>query len=162
MIKLELPDSVSSSQDLAALTLEVRDYAKWFSHNAIKKRVHAKHNSPAPDLSHAASEMIESWRAKKPLTTSSLDDLIKALEKYKDTAPTLTITLAAPPTKDIKQTLVSWCRKNIKPNILVSFQFDATLLGGMVVRYGSHIFDWSFRRQLLAARERFPEVLRSV
>jgi hypothetical protein len=32
----------------------------------------------------------------------------------------------------------------------------------MVVVHGSRIYDWSFRRQILATREKFPEVLRNV
>jgi len=62
----------------------------------------------------------------------------------------------------IQKNLVNWCRENIAPNILITFQFNATLLGGMVIRHGSNIFDWSFRRQILAARNNFPEVLRRV
>ena len=53
------------------------------------------------------------------------------------------------------------CRP-VAPDVLVNFQFNATILGGMVVRYGSHVYDWSFRRQILAKRDTFPEVLRRV
>jgi hypothetical protein len=159
---LKLPDSVSSSQDLTSLQLEMRDYARWFAHDAMKKRVSGKASSSAPQLTPSANELLHSWTAGKPLTQTRLDDLIKALDVYKRDATTLTITLAAPPTNDIKQTLVSWCRTNIAPDVLITFQFNSTLLGGMVVRYGSRVFDWSFRRQILAARTSFPEVLRRV
>ena len=91
-----------------------------------------------------------------------LDELIATLEVYRKTATTVTITLAAPATSEIKKTLVNWCRHNISADILVSFQFNATILGGMVVRHGSRVFDWSFKRQILAARANFPEVLRRV
>ena len=47
-MKLRLPDSVSSLQDVAALELEVRDYAKWFTHNEIKQQVHARRGSAPP------------------------------------------------------------------------------------------------------------------
>lgn len=161
-MKLRLPDSVSSSQDLTALLLELQDYAKWFSHNAIKERVHAKHATLPPVLSPAALELVRSVGKQELLNQKQLDELVDALEHYKKTAVPITITLAAPPTRDVKQALVSWCREHISPTILVSFQFNSTLLGGMVVRYGSHIFDWSFRRQILQAKDTFPEVLRRV
>ncbi len=161
-MKLKLPDSVASSQDLTALLLEVRTYARWFTHESIKKRVDVKHSSEPPTLSLATTELIRAWETKKALDSQSLDGLIEALEAYADTARSITITLSAPPTNGLKATLVAWCRANIAPNILVTFQFNATLMGGMVVRYGSRVFDWSFRRQLLAARDRFPEVLRRV
>lgn len=161
-MKLKLPNSVSSPQDLKALELEVRDYARWFSHHAIKKQVNVKDGSDQPSLSPAAKELLGAWAAKKPMSQQSLGELSAVLKDFGDAAPTMTITLAAPPPGSLKAVLVAWCRENIAPDVLVTFQFNATLLGGMVVRSGSRIFDWSFRRQILAAREHFPEVLRRV
>lgn len=165
-MKLELPDSISSTQDLAGLILELGGFARWFSRNAILRRVSSKkrknRDANEPVLSPAATEMIRVWTAKNPMTGISLAKLIKTLEKSKSSALTVTITLASPPTGEVKARLVAWCRKNIAPDIMVTFTFNATILGGMVVRFGSRIFDWSFKRQILAARESFPEVLRRV
>ena len=161
-MKLKLPDSISSMQDLTNLQLEMRENARWFAHESMKKRAGVTRSSDAPELSQAAKDLLRAGGGKKELTTHMIDELIHTLDTYKRTATTLTITLAAPPTNDIKQTLVAWCRENIAPDVLVSFRFNSTLLGGMVVRYGSRVFDWSFRRQILAARQTFPEVLRRV
>jgi len=161
-MKLSLPDSVFSTQDLASLLVEVHLYARWFSHHDIMKRVSAKHATEPPVISPAATELIRDLANHKELSQQSLDELIVDLEKFRKTAPTMTITLAAPPSSDIKKNIVSWCRKNVASNVLITFQFNATILGGMVLRYGSRIFDWSFRRQILASREHFPEVLRNV
>lgn len=161
-MKFKLPETVSSAQDLLALELELRDYAKWFAHNAIKERVHAKHGTPPPALSPAGLDLVRQYSEKRLLTQQHLNELVKTLEDFRRTAPTLTITLAAPPTGDIKKTLVAWCRDNLTPNVLITFQFNATILGGMVVHSGSRIFDWSFRRRLLTERSRFPEILRRV
>lgn len=161
-MKFRLPDSVASSQDLTALLIEVREYARWFAHESIKRRVDITHTSAQPALSPATTELIRAQDAKSRLTQQGLDGLIKTLESYSRTAPSITLTLAALPTLSIKSTLVAWCRDNIAPDILVSFRLNTTLLGGMVVQYGSRVFDWSFRRQILSTRDRFPEVLRSV
>lgn len=161
-MRLELPSSVASLQDLAALELEMKDYAKWFSHNAIKMKVHAKNTTPPPTLSPAGLELLRAWSAKKILDEQALESLLKELTALKSSAPAMTITLAAPAGKDLKHTLVDWCRHNIAPNIMVSFQFNATLLGGMVISYKSRVFDWSFRRQILESRQNFGEVLRRV
>ena len=161
-MKLKLPDSVASSQDVTALELEVREYARWFSHEAIKQRAHADHKSNEPILSDACKEFLASQGNKKSLDRNALDTLTKELEHYNRTAPVITLTLAAPATGSIRTSLVKWCRANIAPDVLVNFQFNATILGGIVVRYGSHVFDWSFRRQILANRNKFPEVLRNV
>lgn len=161
-MSLTLPSSVSSLQDVSGLEQEVRGYAKWFAHNEIKDRAHAANAAPPPAISPAAQELLRSWSSKTLLTPQRLDELLAALAAFKAAAPTMTITLAAPPPKSVKETLVAWCRQNIKPDMLVNFQFNSTLCGGMVVRIGSHVYDWSFRRQILEAKHTFPEVLRRV
>ncbi len=161
-MKLVLPDSVSSLQDIRVIVVEVRGYARWYSHDALKKRFDTKHTSEPPVISSATTALMQEWHAGKPVGQASLDKLIAVLEDFETTAPSVAITLAAPPNSGLKKTLVSWCRANIAPTVLVSFEFNTTLLGGMVVRSGSHIYDWSFRRQILEAREHFPEVLRNV
>lgn len=161
-MKVRLPDSVSSVQDLTALIVEIRGYAKWFAHNAIKERVHAKNATPPPTLSDGALELVRSIGSGKLLSSQALDQLIEALEEAKRSADTITITLAAPATGSVKQALVRSCREHIAPNALVTFKFNSGLCGGMVLHVGSHVFDWSFRRQILENRSRFPEVLRHV
>lgn len=161
-MKIQLPNTVSSQQDLSTLTLEIREYAKWFAHNAIKERVHAKNATPPPTLTPGALELIRAASNKKLLSSQDLDQLIAGLEDAKKSAPTITITLAAPATSDIKQRLVGSCRAHIADNALVNFKFNSGLCGGMVIHHGSHVFDWSFRRQILENRAKFTEVLRSV
>lgn len=157
-MKLKLPDSVASPQDLTSLELEVQRYAQWFGHAAIKKKVASMDIEGAPIMSPAATEILRMYVTDK----ASLDELAEAIKAYGAAAPVIAITLAAPPSRGLKMTIVAWCRQNIASNALVTFQFNATLLGGMVIRSGSHIFDWSFRRQILEARAKFPEVLRRV
>lgn len=161
-MKLKLPASVLSPLDLKAVITDVRDYSRWFSHAMVKQRLSAGKLAEPPVISPAAVSVIRDWAGDKPLSQASLDELIEELEAFERTAPTLTIVLAAPAAGSLKQTLTEWCRRNVEPAALVSFQFDSTLLGGLVVRYGSRIFDWSFRRQILAGRGRFPEILRHV
>lgn len=161
-MKLKMPDSVASSQDIASIMMEIHEYAKWLSHESIKSTVNAKNKSEPPIMTPVAQDILREWEAKHPLDQQSLDALTDELNNLIKNSPSITITLAAPATSSIKNTLVSWCRSNISPDILVNFQFNSTLMGGMVVRYGSRIFDWSFRRKLLAARSNFPEALRHV
>lgn len=160
--RVDLPDTVTSIQDLTALILEIRDYTKWFSHNAILQRVSKKRAKKPFELTKSAKDILQQWEKVQPINTRSLDGLIDMLNLYKNTAPTLTITLAAPPTNDIKQTLITWCRKNIAPNVMIAFGFNSTILGGLVIHYGSRIFDLSFRRRILDSRATFGEVLRHV
>lgn len=161
-MKFKIPSVVASSQDLSALLFDIHEYSRWFEHESIKKRVGDSHISEAPKLLPAAIELLQSVEAKQPITQQILDQIMENLKEYSHKSPIITITLAAPPLIGIKTSLVSWCRENIAPNVLVNFQFNTNLLGGMILRCGSRVFDWSFKRQILANRDNFPEVLRRV
>jgi hypothetical protein len=161
-MKINLQDSVSSRQDLKAVILEVRGYAKWYSQTAVKMRFSENSSYEQPLFSQAATSLINDWNKENPINQKSLDELVATLEEVESSAPSMTITLAAPPPGSLKKSLTLWCRENIEPNILVDFGFNSTMLGGMIVRFGSHVYDWSFRRQILSSLERFPEILRNV
>lgn len=161
-MKLVIPDSVASAQDLAAVLADVQAYAKWASRELIKQKVAGKSAGSQPVISPEAADIIRSWSGGKDMTQTSIDGLVKALEDYKKSAPSVTITLAAVPSGEVKVKLVSWCRKNLAENVLVSFRLNRNILGGLVVAYGSHIHDWSFRRKLLEAEKPFSEVLNGV
>ena len=157
-----LPASISSPSDVTALILEIRTYEQWYGQYANAQRVGSHYKEAQPELSSVASEVIRAWAAAAPLTQARIEELITSLERVQKTAPVMTITLAAAATADVKRSLVTWCREHIHEDILVTFRFNATILGGMVVRFGSHMYDWSFRTQLMNARQRFPEALNRV
>jgi F0F1-type ATP synthase delta subunit len=161
-MKFKLVPEVASTQDLKSLINEIKDYAKWFEHNAIKQRVGLTKLDDAPELSPAATSMLKEWTAKNPLNRSSLSQLTEHLERFAHSTTQVTITLAAPPTRPVKQTLVTWCRENLSPEILINFEFSSMILGGMVFRIGSQIYDWSFRSQILESSNKFTKVLRNV
>lgn len=162
-MKVKLPEGVCSPQDLQAIILEIKQYADWSSHAAVKQKVVAKSAvTDKPSVSAEAASIVKDWAGDKTLTRQGLDDLVTELEEFAESAPYMTITLAAAPSGGLKKELVAWCRQNIEPNVLVAFKFNSTILGGLVVRYGSRVYDWSFRRQILANRNAFAEVLRRV
>lgn len=160
---IKLPDTICTPQDLTALLLEVREYAKWYEHESVKQRSGAKSAVPSqPILSVNTTALLRSISTNGALQPAQIETLIHELETYKTTAPTITITLAAPAPERVKTLLTAWCREQLSPTILVSFEYNRTLLGGMVVRYGSHVHDWSWRRSILSAKISFSEVLARV
>lgn len=161
-MKLVLPNTIASHQDLSSLILEIRTYNKWLTHESVKNRVAQSPIAPAPHLSEAGTAMLRSLSAHKKLSVEGIDELLRVLEAYKQQAPSITMTLAGLPPQALKNDLVAWCRANLDPSVMVNFSVNSTLLGGMVVRYGSRVFDWSFRRQILANASNFPETLRNV
>lgn len=162
-MKLSLPDTITSKQDLLDLVQELHDYSKWLSHANILKRTKTKaQNQEDYELSHDAKSIIKNSDISAISDTTALSNLIEEITKYSKSAPKITITLAAPATNDIKKILTGWCRNNLSNKMLIDFEFNRVILGGMVIRFGSHIYDWSFRRQILENRDKFPEVLRNV
>ena len=155
---LKLPGTISSQQDLGALIVEIHDCIKWLTHESVKKKAGTKQAAPPPNMSPAAAALVHESGA----SLDKLEALIKELESTQRTAKIITITLAAQPSATVKETLVTWCRRELASDILVNFSFNRALLGGMVVRVGSRVFDWSFRRQIINAGDKFPEVLRRV
>ena len=162
-MKIQLPESIVSAQDATAVIGEIRAYAGWLGRASVKQRLSVKTADEPPALSQAALALIKQWGGPDvPLNQEGLGQLADALEEFVEAAPGITFTLAAVPPGSLKKSLVSWSRQNLSPDILVNFKFNANLLGGLVVNYGSHIFDWSFRRQILESKAKFPGVLRRV
>lgn len=163
-VKLEtlLPESIVSPQDLASLILEVRRYNAWYQAEVIKQRTGVNAPAPAPRLSSATTELLQKVAPGGQLSPDTLTTLVTELERAMKTAPTITITLADLPSNALRVQLAHWCRTNLNAAILVEFNCNRRILGGMVIRYGSRIFDWSFRSKLLANKAAIPGVLRRV
>lgn len=159
---VKLPDFVTSPQDLATLIVDASEYASWVGHESIKKKVNVESESKRPEIDGKAEKFIHEWLDQQPEEAKKADKLVDELQELKNTLPTLTITLADAPSNGLKSEIVKWCRANLSPNVLVSFTFNSTLLGGMTVRLGSKVFDWSFRKRILENRQKFPEVLHRV
>jgi len=159
---IKLPEQVVSPQEIKFVISEIRIYARWLAQMRIKQQANGTADSAPPTISQPAIQLIRDWHTACTINQDSLDKLIASLEAFESTAPHITITLAAPPAGSLQKTLIAWFRTHGNPDALVIFRFNSTILGGMVIQYGSHIFDWSFRRQILEARSRLPEILRHV
>lgn len=159
---LKLPIEVVSPQDLTSLLIELRSLDTWLSHESIKQKVAGSTIAKPPVLSTTASAILNASKGTGGITRTLIETLVTSLEDYAKQAPSMTVTLAAPANNKLKQSLVEWFRANIAGDVLVTFRFNSTLLGGMVVRYKSQIFDWSLKRQILASRSKIPEIIRNV
>ena len=136
---------------------EISRYSHWISHESIKQRVGASARQEQPILSTDTLPFIQTTLGEKSSSPKHLDNLVQALRDYQKQAPTIAITLAAPAPSHVRRELTAWCRKNLGASTLITFSFNQTLLGGMVVRSGSRIFDWSLKRALLEKKESFAK-----
>ena len=145
-MKFKLAADVYTPQQLMALIDELKRQLRQHSHEAVKATVGGK-ATPA---------------ATGTFDPKAAEALLRELEELVKSAPRVHLTLAAMPGEGMKRQLADWLRANVSPAVLVEFNYNSALLGGMVVRIGSRIFDWSFRRQILASAGEFTKVLRHV
>lgn len=147
MVKDQLSHFLYSPTQIQAEVIRLRSELRQLEHVAIKQKVLT----------------IEKKGVATPSTsTKELTDQIKVLEQRLANAPIFYITLAAMPTDGLKQNIVTWFINSVSPEAMVEFDYNSALLGGMVVRTGSRIHDWSLRRKILSQANNFAEVLHRV
>jgi hypothetical protein len=154
-VSVQLPPAIASRQDVARLRTEVERYQAWVRQyqNAAKRDIQYQHEQPA--LSDAATVLIRQWLESK----QSLDQLIAELAATANTAPSITLTLVAPAPSSVQSALVSWVRTNLNQAMLVEFRWNASILGGIIARTDTTLYDWSYRAKLLGSRDRLIERL---
>jgi F0F1-type ATP synthase delta subunit len=89
---------------------------------------------------------------------AAVEQLLEQLEAIRAKAPVVRAILAAIPNRDIKQQLTGWFRKQVHPHILLTFTTRSDIGGGIVLQAGSHIYDFSFRKQLIENKHRISAI----
>ncbi len=145
---LALPEYLYSPDQLVAVAGELESYA-----TVLGQATRSKKAGELPELSAAAAAALELIPAAERNTESSVDELRQRLEALAAEAPRVTVVLAALASSKLKQEFVAWFRKNVRPDILVTFRANPDIAGGIVVRGMSRVYDDSFRTALLAHPE---------
>jgi hypothetical protein len=160
-VTFELPAAVYSPQLLEAVTYEIAEYLEWYRQAQVKKRVGAPvAATDEPTHSAETALVIEAWLNGKPATVEALEAMVGYLRGLKP--PEVHVMLAALPNRSQREALVGWFRSNTTPHLLVSFVADRNLGGGVVVRTPNHLFDYSWKQQLLAGRAKIGEIVSRV
>lgn len=154
-----LPAAVYSPQLLESVMYDLQVYLDWIRQNQIRKQVGAKPKDE-PNHSDETVLVIEAWQNGRPPTIESVQDLLAHLRGLK--LPQVHITLAALPNHAQRQSLVDWFRTNTTPHLLVSFIADRNMGGGVVIRTPNRVFDYSWRQELVAGRDKLAGIVRRV
>ncbi|HEY6736941.1 MAG TPA: hypothetical protein VI322_04470 [Candidatus Saccharimonadia bacterium] len=155
----ELPPAVYSAQLLESVIYDLEQYLEWHRQSSVKQKVGAK---PAAEPSHSAetAQVIKIYLQGQVATVAALEALLGELKAV--SLPEVHITLAALPNHAQREALVAWFRANITPHILITFVADRNLGGGVVVRTPNHVFDFTWKQQLLAGRSHIAEIVKRV
>ncbi len=158
-MKLNLGENIISPADLRSLIEEVEAYAAYSRHRHIQARAGARPTKNTPRISETANEFLAANKPKDGYKLRDLDRLIAELEQRYHKSPQARITLADIASTGLKLSISNWLRLNVNESVLIDFRSDSTILGGMIVVVGSHIYDWSMRRQLLETKNKLIDLV---
>ncbi len=155
----ELPSAIYSPDLLDSVVYEAQQYLDWYRQARVQKKVGA---TAAEEPTHSAETLlvIEAWLDGKKPTLEAIEELIVYLKALK--LPVVHLTLAALPNHGQRARLVDWFRANVANNILIAFVADRNLGGGLVVRTPNRIFDYTWKEQLIAGRDKLPGIIHAI
>ena len=154
---VHLPTDLYSPEQLSAVVIELRTYIGVLRDATVRARA-TKSEVSAPG--HLSALLLGVFRGAGADSTDieASEKLLKELEAIRDKAPAVHLMMAALPNRDLKRKFTDWFRASVHPYTLLTFATRADIGGGIVVQAGSHIYDYSFRQQILANRTRISEI----
>jgi hypothetical protein len=155
----ELPSAIYSPAILESVMYDIQYYLDWTRQNQIRLKVGAKAKDE-PTHSAETVLVIEAWLGGKPATMASIEELLSHLRTLEYSE--VHLMLAALPNRTQREALVSWFRTNVAPGLLLSFVADRNLGGGVVVRTPNHVYDYSWKQELVLGRSKLAGILKRV
>lgn len=152
-----LPAVIYSPDQIEAYILELGNYISWHRSKRIQKQVKVDAASTEPSLSQELSILIE--QNCPEVNVENLEAVQLELKRILDHAPRVTLTLAAIPGGVTKKAIVEWLRREVSPDILVRFEANRQILGGVMLRTKNRIYDLSFRKQITGNKNRLVELI---
>lgn len=158
---MKLPVDVYSPDQLSALILEIGNYRGHLRDAAVRAKTGSKKQAPLPEPSDILAQLLEESGV-KPDDAEAVDTLRKELELKLKKSPVVHLLLAAHPTSAIKRQFTTWFRTEINSEILLTFAVRSDIGGGLILQAGSRVYDFSFKRRLIANKKRIAEIASSV
>lgn len=159
-MSVRLPVDVYSPDQLSLQLQELRHLLAKRRDIAAQARVNGA-TQPYPALSFELQALLKA-NAVREDDLAGLEVLIKELEALRQKAPVVHLTMAALPNRNLARQLTVWFRDQIHPDTLLTFVMRRDIGGGLMLRAGSNVYDFSFRGQLLRHKDRISEIANSV
>lgn len=149
---MRLPTDIYSPDSLSATLFELSTYTSKLRDAGVRGK-----SSAAPEAPAALAHVLDLFNIDST-DLKSLEKLSKDLEAHLLKAPVVHITLAALPGNAMKRQLTDWFRASVSPDVLLTFTARTDIGGGIVLQAGSHVYDFSFKRLLVANKARIAEI----
>ena len=159
-VKLMLPNSVATKNELARLVQELERIDAALIEVTARKRVGAA----VGEGPRYSDQMIDFLN----VNNITLDDsrvrsgLLVWLRKLKNTAPIVHLTFASQADTESLQHLVDWVRQSIHVQAVLTVGLQPDLIGGVYVRTKNRVHDFSMRARLQNARHLITEELEAI
>jgi len=159
---LLLPVDLYSPDQLGIVMMEIRQRVSQLQDSSVRARTSG--DKEKIETAHISALLTGILRGSGVSADdrAGLERLGKSLELLRDKAPVVHLTLAALPNRTLKRQLIEWFRKEVSPYMLVTFTVRTDIGGGVVVRAGSRIYDFSFRQQIVGNKHRIAEIFEGV
>lgn len=154
---MTLPVDVYSPDQLSEAIMELRNYVAALRDSAVRAKVGGEAAIAQPQISEPLQHLLSAANATGG-EINTLENLAGELEQLLAKAPVIHITLAALPSRTIKRQITLWFRTEIHPASLIVFSARGDIGGGAVVQAGSHLYDLSFKKQILTNKQRIMEI----
>lgn len=158
---VRLPADLYSPEQLGAIIIELRSNISALRDASVRAKAT---NSEVTAPGHTSALLMGAMHGANTKATdmAGLEKLLKELEGIRDKAPAVHLMMAALPNRDLKRKLTEWFRAHIHPYAMLTFATRADIGGGLVIQAGSHVYDYSFRQQILGNKQRISEIFNSV
>lgn len=154
-MNIQLPIDVYSPDQLSELLLQLQTYTGEL--RDILARAKSGGHTTNPDVPGGLAEILKTAQI-EPNNMTALEELAQQLQAVLNQSPVVHLVLAAMPGRPLKRQLTLWFRTEIHANTLITFAMRRDIGGGMIVTAGSHVYDLSLRRAVLANKQRITEI----
>lgn len=162
MSALKLPVDLYSPDQLGIIILEAGNHSSVLRDAAVRVQTTGTPDAVEPLHTSALLTGILHGNGLPANDHASMEALSKGLKLIRTQAPVAHLTLAALPNRSLKRQLTEWFRKEINPYMLLTFAVRTDIGGGVVLRVGSRIYDFSFRQQIVGNKHRIAEIFENV
>lgn len=146
-----LPASIITKADLSRLVEEVEK----LNNQMIEDDARQKVGSPDGGQSVLSPSLLDFFSINDMHLNDNIDLglFIKQLRAMVSKAPVVHLTFATEADEASLAQVVSWLRKSIHSQVVVSVGLQPSILGGVYLRTTNHVLDLSLRKQLEGSRE---------
>jgi hypothetical protein len=158
---LRLPDDVYSPDQLGIVLWELGTVSTQLRDATTRASV-TKHTEP-PEV-HTSALLLNVLQAAGVSARDhvALEHLHAEIKAIREQAPSVHMMLAALPNRAMKRMIVEWFRREVHPQLLLTFSARGDIGGGFILRAGSKQYDFSFRGKILSNKQRIVEIFDSV